>query len=365
MPSVPYRPQQIEFARLNLTYTVMSKRRLLALVKEGHVRGWDDPRMPTIAGLRRRGYTPEAIREFCEAHRRRQVHSTVDIQVLEGCLREDLNRRAPRVMGVLRPLKVVIENYPEGEVEELDAVNNPEDTSAGTRKVPFSRSAVHRAGRLPRRPAQTVFPPGPRARGAVALCLFHQVHRVVKDADTGEIVELHCTYDPATRGGDAPDGRKVKATLHWVSASTRSPRRCDSTIICSSGPTPMTSLQLDPDRARSASKGFAGGSTDSRRPPQQSAEGSVDAVDADEIEEAAAQAKAGTDWRSNLNPKSLEVIAGAQLEPGLAGAAVGSIYQFEHHGYFCVDPDSREGKLIFNRTVTLKDTWAKIEKKGQ
>ena len=309
-----YHPQQIEFARLNLTDTVMSKRKLLELVKRGAVAGWDDPRMPTISGLRRRGYTPEAIREFCARIGVARADSVVDAAQLEHSIREDLNRRAPRVMAVLRPLRVLIENYPEGRLEELDAVNNPEDPAAGSRKVPFSRILYIEREDFREDPPKQFFRLAPGREVRLRYAYFIKCVSVVKDAQSGEVTELRCTYDPATRGGDAPDGRKVKATLHWVSAP-----------------------QAIPAEARLYDRLFA-------KPDPEAVE-------------------AGADVFSNLNPDSLEVLADCRLEPSLAGAAIGSRFQFERLGYFCVDPDSTSGRLVFNRTVTLRDTWAKIEKK--
>ena len=309
-----YHPRQIEFARLNVTYTVLSKRRLLEIVKGGHVKGWDDPRMPTLAGLRRRGYTPEAIRDFCRRIGIAKMDSVVDVGLLEHCLREDLNRRAPRVMGVLRPLRVVLDNYPEGQVEDLEAVNNPEDAAAGTRKVPFSRVLYIEREDFMEEPPKKFFRLAPGREVRLRYAYFVTCTGVVKDPATGEVVELHCTYDPATRGGDAPDGRKVKATLHWVSAAH--------------------ALEAE---VRLYDHLFA-------KP------------DPDDVPE-------GQDWTANLNPKSLEVLSGCRVEPGLAGAAPGTRVQFERLGYFCVDPDSAPGRLVFNRTVTLKDAWAKIQRK--
>jgi glutaminyl-tRNA synthetase len=306
------RPQQIEFARLNLTYTVMSKRRLLELVKGGHVRGWDDPRMPTLVGMRRRGYPPEAIRTFCDRIGVAKKDSIVDIQLLEHCVREDLNKRAPRVMAVLRPLKVVIENYPEGQVEELDAINNPEDPAAGTRKVPFSRELYIEREDFMEEPPKKFFRLAPGREVRLRYAYFIKCVDVVKDA-SGEVVELRCTYDPATRGGDAPDGRKVKATLHWVSAA-----------------------HALPAEARQYDQLFT-------------LENPSDVPE-------------GTDWKDALNPDSEEVLRDCRVEPSLAGAAPGARLQFERLGYFCVDPDSAPGRLVFNRTVTLKDAWAKIQR---
>ena len=309
-----YHPQQIEFARLELTHTVMSKRRLLELVKEGRVSGWDDPRMPTISGLRRRGYTPESIRNFCADIGVAKFNSVIDIVRLENSIREDLNKRAPRVMGVLRPLRVVIDNYPEDQVEELDAVNNPEDSAAGTRKVPFSRVIYIEQDDFREDPPKKFFRLAPDREVRLRYAYFIKCVDVVKD-DSGEVIELHCTYDPATRGGDSPDGRKVKATLHWVSAAH--------------------ALEAE---VRLYDHLFS-------------------TQDADDVAE-------GADYKSNLNPQSLETLSACQIEPSLAGAKPGTRYQFERQGYFCVDPDSTNDKLVFNRTVTLKDTWAKIEKKG-
>jgi glutaminyl-tRNA synthetase len=311
-----YHPRQIEFARLNLTYTVMSKRKLLRLVKEGHVRGWDDPRMPTLAGLRRRGYTPESIQTFVERAGVAKVASIVDIQLLEHCLREELNKRAPRVMGVLRPLRVVIDNYPEGQVEEMDAVNNPEDASAGTRKVPFSKVLYIEQEDFRENPPKQFFRLAPGREVRLRYAYFVKCVKVVKN-ERGEVVELHCTYDPATRGGDAPDGRKVKATLHWVSAAHAIGAEVRLYDYLFTRP--------DPDEAE--------------------------------------------DFASVVNTNSLEVLTDCKLEPSLAVARVGDRFQFERQGYFCVDPDSAnrnsaDGQLVFNRSVGLKDTWAKIEKKG-
>ena len=306
-----HHPQQIEFARLNLTYTVMSKRRLLELVAGGHVTGWDDPRMPTLSGLRRRGYTPEAIRNFCERIGVAKTDSTVDIALLEHCLREDLNRRSQRVMAVLRPLRVVIDNYPEGQEEELDAVNNPEDPGAGTRKVPFSRVLYIERDDFMEDPPRKFFRLAPGREVRLRYAYFIKCVDVVKDG-AGKVVELHCTYDPETRGGDAPDGRKVKATLHWVSAA----HAVEAEVRL------YDHLFTKPDPS--------------------------------DVEE-------GTDFKATLNPTALETVSG-RVEPGLKGAAPGSRYQFERLGYFCVDPDSTNDKLVFNRTATLRDTWARIQK---
>jgi glutaminyl-tRNA synthetase len=315
-----YHPQQIEFARLNLGYTVLSKRKLLTLVEQGHVTGWDDPRMPTISGLRRRGYTPEAIRNFCERIGVAKRNSVVDLALLEYCLREDLNRRAPRAMAVLRPLRVVIVNYPENHVEEMEAVNNPEDPSMGTRKVPFARVLYIERDDFREDPPKQFFRLAPGREVRLRYAYFITCVGVVKDDRTGEVVELHCTYDPATRGGDAPDGRKVKATLHWVAADH--------------------ALETE---VRLYDHLFA------------KADPSAD--------------EEGVDFTAYLNPQSLEVLKSCWVEPSLAGAAPGSRYQFERLGYFCVDTgDASPGAPVFNRTVTLRDTWAKIEqaqKEGQ
>jgi glutaminyl-tRNA synthetase len=312
-----YAPQQIEFARLNLSYTVLSKRRLIQLVQEKHVSGWSDPRMPTISGLRRRGYTPEAIRKFCERIGVSKFNGVIDISWLEDSLREDLNRRAPRVMAVLRPLKVVIENYPEGQTEQLEAVNNPEDPSAGTRQVPFSRVLNVEQDDFREFPPKDFFRLSPGREVRLRWAYFIKCVSVVKDPSTGAVVELRCTYDPATRGGNAPDGRKVKATIHWVSADYALPAEVRL----------YDHLFTKPDP--------------------------------DDVAE-------GQDYRANLNPQSLEVLKRAWVEPSLAQAPRGSRYQFERLGYFAVDTeDSKPGALVFNRAVTLRDTWAKIEKGQQ
>ena len=307
-----YHPQQIEFARLNLTRTVMSKRRLLRLVNEGHVRGWDDPRMPTLSGLRRRGYTPEAIRELCRRTGVSKANSVVDIALLEHCVREDLNKRAPRVMAVLRPLRVVIENYPEGQVEEVEAVNNPEDAAMGTRRVPFSRVLYIEQDDFMEDPPKQFYRLAPGREVRLRYGYFIRCVDVVKDAG-GNVVELRCTYDPETRGGYAPDGRKVKATLHWVSAPH--------------------ALEVE---VRLYDHLFT----------------KDDPNDVDE----------GQDFTDFVNPNSCAVLESCRVEPTLAGAPVGSRYQFERQGYFCVDPDSTGERLVFNRTVGLRDTWAKIAK---
>jgi glutaminyl-tRNA synthetase len=309
---VPARPQQIEFARLNLTYTVMSKRRLLELVQERHVAGWDDPRLPTIVGMRRRGYTPEAIRVFCDRIGVAKRENVVDVALLEHAVREDLNRRAPRVMGVVQPLCVVIENYPEGTTEEFEVANNPEDPSAGSRKVPFSRVLYIERDDFREDPPKKYFRLAPGREARLRGAYFVTCTGVEKDPDTGEVTALRCTYDPATRGGDAPDGRKVKATLHWVSAAHAL----------------GVEVRLYDRLFTSETPGASG------------------------------------DYRADLNPRSLEVTMGARVEPSVAGAAPGTRYQFERIGYFCVDPDSTAERLVFNRTVTLKDTWAKIEGRG-
>jgi glutaminyl-tRNA synthetase len=305
--------QQIEFDRLNLTHTLLSKRKLLQLVQEERVSGWDDPRMPTLSGIRRRGYTPEAIRNFCAAIGVSKTTGSIELAMLEHFVREDLNKRAPRVMAVLRPLKVVIDNYPESQVEEMDAVNNPEDPAASSRKVPFSRVLYIEQDDFREVPPPKYFRLTPGREVRLRYGYFVKCTSVVKN-EQDEIVEVHCTYDPATRGGNAPDGRKVKATIHWVSAAH--------------------------------------------------------AVDAEVriyenlfLKENPGDVEAGKDVLDNLNPHSLQVIANAKLEPSLADATVGARYQFERLGYFCVDPDSKPGKPIFNRTIALKDTWAKVEKK--
>jgi glutaminyl-tRNA synthetase len=309
-----YAPQQIEFARLSLTYTMMSKRKLLELVRDGHVSGWDDPRMPTLSGLRRRGYTPEAIRAFCERIGVSKFPGTIEMHWLEDALREDLNKRAPRVLGVLRPLKVVIDNYPEGQTEELDAVNNPENASAGTRKLPFSRVLYIEQDDFREDPPKQFFRLAPGREVRLRWAYFVKCDKVVKDPASGQVVELRCTYDPATRGGNAPDGRKVKGTIHWVSA--------------------VHALAVE---VRLYDHLFV-------KP------------DPDDVAE-------GQDYRANLNPKSLEVISQAFVEPSARNAKPGDRFQFERLGYFCVDgKDWAPGKPAFNRAVTLADTWAKIEK---
>jgi glutaminyl-tRNA synthetase len=308
-----YHPQQIEFDRLNLTYTVLSKRKLATLVEKGYVRGWDDPRMPTLAGLRRRGYTPEAIRNFCARIGVSKTNGIVELSLLEHCLREDLNKRAPRVMAVLRPLKLVIDNYPEDLVEEMEAINNPEDPAMGTRKVPFSRVLYIERDDFREDPPPQYYRLAPGREVRLRWAYFVKCTGVVKDERTGEVIEIHCTYDPATRGGNAPDGRKVKATIHWVSAAHAIEAEVRLYDQLFTRPIP-------------------GGEEE------------------------------GGDFLEDLNPNSLEVLTGAKLEPSLRGAEVGSRYQFERLGYFCVDPDSTPELPVFNRTVALKDTWAKIEK---
>ena len=308
--------RQIEFARLNLSYTILSKRKLLTLVEQGHVSGWDDPRMPTLSGMRRLGYTPQAIRNFCDAIGVAKSNSTVDIALLEHFVREDLNRRAPRVMTVLHPIKVVIENYPEDQIEELEAVNNPEDPDAGTRRVPFSRELYIERDDFMEDPPKKFFRLAPGREVRLRWGYFIKCVDVVKD-DSGDVVELRCTYDPETRGGHAPDGRKVRGTIHWVSAaqSIDVEVRLYDRLFSTADPT-----QVEP----------------------------------------------GSDFVDNLNPNSLEVLSSAKAEPSLHGATPGNRYQFERKGYFCVDSrDSRAERLVFNRTVTLRDTWAKIQKAAQ
>jgi glutaminyl-tRNA synthetase len=310
-----FHSQQIEFDRLNLTYTLLSKRKLLQLVQNGNVRGWDDPRMPTLSGMRRRGYTPEAIRNFCGAIGVSKTNGIIELAMLEHYLREDLNKRAPRVMAVLRPLKVVIDNYPEGQVEQMDAVNNPEDAAAGVRKVPFSRVLYIEQDDFRENPPKQYYRLSPGREVRLRYGYFITCTGVVKDEKTGQVIEIHATYDPATRGGNAPDGRKVKATIHWVSAAhaVNAEVRIYENLFLKENP--------------------------------------------DEVAE-------GQDFTANLNPNSLEVVTNAKLEPSLAHAAPGDRYQFERLGYFCADRDSAPGKLVFNRTVPLKDTWARIEKRG-
>jgi glutaminyl-tRNA synthetase len=308
---VPATPRQIEFARLNLTYTVMSKRKLLELVQERHVNAWDDPRMPTLVGMRRRGYTPEAIRTFCDRIGVAKRENIVDVALLEHAVREDLNTRAPRAMGVLKPLRVVLENYPEGQTETFDIAINPEDPSAGTRAVPFSRVLYIEQEDFAEIPPKKFFRLAPgreiRLRGAYFVTCMG-----VRKTPTGEITELRCSYDSATRGGDAPDGRKVKATLHWVSEA----HAVDAEV------------RLYDRLFTTETPG------------------------------------ADRDYRADLNPNSLEVLTGCKMEPGIANARAGDRFQFERLGYFCVDPDSKPGAIVFNRTVALKDVWAKIQQRG-
>ena len=309
--------RQIEFARLNLSYTVMSKRKLLELVEEGHVTGWDDPRLPTLMGLRRRGYTPEAIRNFCDHIGVAKRDGVVEMALLEHFIREDLNRRAPRVMAVLRPLRVVIENYPEGQVEDLEAVNNPEDPGMGTRKVPFSRVVYIEREDFREIPPKKFFRLAPGQEVRLRYAYIIQCMGLVKDEQTGEVVEVRCTYDPETRSGSSQASRKVKGTLHWVSAA-------------------------------------------------KAIEAEVRLYDYLFIKPNPGEDKEGGDYRALLNPRSLEVLPSCQVEPSLAGAAPGSRYQFERQGYFCVDSvDSSGSRLVFNRTVALRDTWAKVEKTQQ
>ena len=307
-----FHPQQIEFSRLNLSYMITSTRKLGKLVNEGNVDGWADPRMPTLSGLRRRGYTPESIRNFVERIGVAKTDSVIDIALLEHCLREDLNKRAQRVMAVLHPLKVIIDNYPEDKVEELDCVNNPEDPSMGTRKVPFSRVLYIEQDDFREEPPKKYFRLAPGREVRLRYAYFIKCVNVIKD-EKGKVVELHCTYDPKTQGGDAPDGRKVKATLHWVSANHA----------------------LDAE-VRLYDRLFTKANSN--------------------------EAEEGKDFTSNVNPKSLEILSSCWVEPGLKDAKPGDRYQFERLGYFCVDPDSSDKALVFNRTVSLRDTWAKIEK---
>lgn len=310
---VPAQPQQIEFARLNLSYTVLSKRKLLELVEEGHVAGWDDPRMPTLVGLRRRGYTPAAIRDFCDRIGVAKSNSRIAVAQLEDSVRQDLNQHVPRVLGVLRPIKVVIENYPEGQVEHLEAVNNPEDETMGTRRLPFSRELYVEQSDFREDPPRKYFRLAPGREVRLRYAYFITCREAVKDPETGEVVELRCTYDPETRGGYAPDGRKVRGTIHWVSAAhaVQAEVRLYDHLFA----------KLNPEN----------------------------------VDE-------GGDYKDALNPSSLETLTRCQVEPSLVGAEPGSRYQFERTGYFCVDADSREGRLVVNRTVTLRDAWARIEK---
>jgi glutaminyl-tRNA synthetase len=312
-----YHPQQIEFARLNLSYTVLSKRKLLQLVQDGIVDGWDDPRMPTLSGLRRRGYTPQAIRDFCAHIGVSKTNSVIDIALLEHFIRKDLNQRSQRVFGILNPLRVVITNYPEDQVEELVAINNPEDETMGTRMVPFSRVVYIEQDDFMEVPPPKYHRLIPGREVRLRYGYFVTCTDVIKDPDTGEVVEIHCTYDPETRGGNAPDGRKVKATIHWISAAHATPIeiRLYDRLFNESNP--------------------------------------------DDVE-------TGSDFKSNINPDSLEILAGSYVENSLANASPGTTYQFERQGYFCVDPSPGEdGKLVFNRTIALRDSWAKLDQSKQ
>jgi glutaminyl-tRNA synthetase len=308
-----YHPQQIEFARLNFTYTVMSKRFFKRMIDEGIVRGFDDPRLPTLSGVRRRGYPPEAIINVCKVLGVAKTNSTADLALLEHCVREDLNKNSPRVMGVLHPLRLVIDNYPEGQVEEFDAVNNPEDPAAGTRKVPFSKVLYIEREDFMEKPSPQYFRLAPGREIRLRYAYFITCVGVKKDSETGEVIEVHCTYDPATRGGNTPDGRKVKSTIHWVSAAhaLEAEVRLYENLFTKEDPTDVEN---------------------------------------------------GADFMSNVNRNSLEVLTSCRIEPFLAGASPGSRYQFERIGYFCVDPDTTPEKLVFNRTVSLRDDWARIQK---
>ena len=311
----PHRPQQIEFARLNLTNTVMSKRRLLELVEKKLVGGWDDPRLPTVKGLRRRGYTPDAIRAFCEAIGVAKRDATIEMALLEHFIREDLNRRAARVMAVLKPLKVVIDNYPEGQVEELDAVNNPEDPAAGSRKVPFSRTIYIEQDDFREVPPPKYFRLTPGKEVRLRYAYIVKCEGLVKDPKTGDVIEVRCTYDPETRSGGPQANRKVKSTVHWVSAK----HALDAEVRLYDALLKTDLAKIPPDH----------------------------------------------DWTLYLNPRSLERLTGCKVEPSLLKGKIGDRYQFERQGYFCVDPDTTRGLLTFNRTVPLRDTWAKIEKAQQ
>ena len=311
-----YQCQQIEFARLNISHTLMSKRRLRFLVEEGYVNGWDDPRMPTLSAFRRRGYTPEAIRDFCDRLGVAKRDTMVDVSLLEHCLREDLNRNSPRVMGVLNPLKVVIDNYPEGQVEEFDAINNPEDPAMGARKVPFSREIYIERDDFREDPPRRFFRLSPGREVRLRYACYITCTDVVKD-ESGQVVEVHCTYDPESRGGSSPDARRVRGTLHWVSAA-------------------------------------------------HAVDAEVRLYDRLFVTENPNDVPAGSNFTDNLNPDSLETLTSCKLEPSLAGAVPGSRYQFERLGYFCADPvDSSQGNLVFNRTVPLRDSWARIEQAQQ
>ncbi len=306
-----FHPQQIEFARLNLSYTVLSKRKLLELVEHGHVTGWDDPRMPTIAGFKRRGYTPESIRDFSERIGVAKRDSLVDVALLEYCVREDLNKKAMRVMAVLRPIRLIIDNYPEGKVEEIEAINNPEDISMGTRKIPFSRILYIEQEDFRENPPKKYFRLSPGREVRLKHAYYIKCEKVIKDEKTGEVKELHCTYDPESKGGGTADGRKVRGTLHWVSAA-------------------------------------------------HSIEAEVNLYDRLFIKENPVECDKKNDFKSYLNPKSVEILKSCRVEPCLANAAPGSRFQFMRHGYFCVDSSNKN--LVFNCTVQLRDTWAKIEK---
>ena len=308
-----YHPQQIEFARRNLSYTIMSKRKLIQLVEEGHVNGWDDPRMPTLSGLRKRGYTPEAIRDFCSRIGVTKSDNLVDVAMLEHCIRQDLNKHALRVMAVLRPLKVVIDNYPDEQTEELEATNNPENPNMGSRKIPFSRELYIEREDFMESPSKKYFRLAPGREVRLMHAYYVKCERIVKDEKTGEVLQVHCTYDPETRGGWSENGRKVKGTLHWVSAnhSLEAEVRLYNHLFLKENP--------------------------------------------DDVED-------DKDFKSNLNPNSLETLTECQIEPSLIDANPGNRYQFLRQGYFCVDPDSSSGKPVFNRTVSLRDTWAKIQK---
>jgi glutaminyl-tRNA synthetase len=312
-----YHPRQIEFARLNLSHTIMSKRKLLELVEQGYVSGWDDPRMPTISGLRRRGFTPASIRNFCERVGLAKRNSMIDMALLEHCVREDLNKTAPRVMAVLRPLKVIIDNYPDGQVEELEAINNPEDPGMGARNIPFSRVIYIEQEDFQEDPPKKFYRLAPGREVRLRYAYFIKCVNLVRDQKTGEVTELHCTYDPNTKGGSAADERRVKATLHWVSA-------------------------------------------------EQSLAAEIRLYDHLFLMEDPMGEKDESDYKRLLNPNSLKILRSCRVEPGLGGAAPGSRYQFERQGYFCVDnTDSSDKLLVFNRTVSLRDTWARIQKAGK
>ncbi len=311
-----YHPQQIEFAPLNLSYTILSKRKLTELVQEGIVSGWDDPRMLTISGLKRRGYTPSSIREFCARIGVAKRDSLVDVALLEHCLRKELNKTAPRVMGVLKPLKVIIDNYPDNQEEQLEAINNPEDSSMGTRKVPFSKVIYIEQDDFMEDPPKKFYRLAPGREVRLRYAYFITCVKVVKDGATGVIKELHCTYDPATKGGNAPDGRKVKATLHWVSAAHALAVEVRIYNHLFSVPNP-------------------------------------------------AEVKPGQDWKETINPESVKVLSSCQVEPSLQDSIPGYRVQFERKGYFCVDPDSTSDTLIFNQTVGLRDTWVRIQNRSQ